>query len=89
MCWPANVEIGWVMAIIATDFPLTLICAKLVARLKANQPSPVLKLWGLAVWASRMMPNPSSNGSKSTMRSCRTPTLLFVPEKVIPNSHGS
>ena len=36
------------------------ICARLAARLWVNQPSPVRKVWGLAVWASRMTPNPSS-----------------------------
>ena len=29
-------------------------------RLAANQPSPVRKVWGFAVCASRMIPNPSS-----------------------------
>ena len=34
--------------------------SRLAARLWGNRPSPVRKVWGLAVWASRMMPNPSS-----------------------------
>ena len=30
------------------------IWARFTARLLRNQPSPVRKVWGLAVWASRM-----------------------------------
>ena len=41
---------------------LPYIWARFTARLYANQPSPVLKLWGFGVWASRMMPKPSSKG---------------------------
>ena len=36
------------------------ICARLMVRSWANQPSSVRKVWGLAVCASRMMPDPSS-----------------------------
>ena len=49
--------------------------------MKANHPSPVLNDCGFAVWASRMIPNPSLNGSKSTIRSYRTRNLFFGPEK--------
>ena len=41
----------------APGFPPLYIWAGLIAKLWANQPSPVLKACGFAVWASRMMPN--------------------------------
>ena len=58
------------------------IWARLVARLKANHPSPVLNDCGFAVWASRMIPNPSLNGSKSTMRSYLTRNFFLGPGEV-------
>ena len=46
-------SLGAGVATKAPGFFLALyICARFVARLKANQPSPVLKAWGFAVWAS-------------------------------------
>ena len=48
------------------------IWARLAARLWGNRPSPVRKVWGLAVCASRMMPDPSLKGSKATILSYRT-----------------
>ena len=32
------------------------ICSRFTVKLQVNHPSPALKLWGLAVRASRMMP---------------------------------
>ena len=46
----------------------------------ANQPSPVRKLCGFAVWASRMIPKLSLNGSKSMILSYRTRNF-FLTEK--------
>ena len=46
---------------------LSYICARLVARLNANHPSPVRKDWGFAVWASPIRPRPSSNGSNTLL----------------------
>ncbi len=65
----------------ALHFGPSYIWAKFVARLNANRPSPVRKLWGFAVWASRMIPNPSLKGSKSTIRSYLTLNYFFPPEK--------
>ena len=57
------------------------ICARFVTRLNANHPSPVLNAWGFALCASLISPNPSSKGSKSTIRSYRTRNFFFAPEK--------
>ena len=42
---------------------------RFTARLKANQPSPVLNACGLAVWASRMVPKLSAKSSRSSTQS--------------------
>ena len=57
------------------------IWARFAARLYADHPSPVLNACGFAVWASRIIPNPSENGSKSTIRSYLTLNFFSVPEK--------
>ena len=49
--------------------------------MNANHPSPVRKDWGLAVWASLISPNPSSYGSRSTIRSYLTRNFFLRPEK--------
>ena len=51
------------------------------AILSENQPSLVLNCWGLAVWASRTMPNPSAKGSKSTIGAYLILNFLLGPEK--------
>jgi len=51
------------------------------SRLCVNQPSPVMKTCGFAVWASRWIATPSEYGVNETILSCRMRKLLAGPAK--------